>query len=73
MKPTEAAFFCLFLSTTAFPANDSALQAKISAMAAQHQGKVALYASNLRTGETIAIDADQPVATASVIKLPVLV
>jgi len=73
MKPTQAAFFFLSLSTTAFPANDSALQAKISAMAAQHQGKVALYASNLRTGETIAIDADQPVATASVIKLPVLV
>ena len=73
MKPTQSALVLLLLSTTAFPATDSALQAKISAMAAQHQGKVALYASNLRTGETIAIDADQPVSTASVIKLPVLV
>ena len=73
MKPTQSAVFLLLLSTTAFPATDSALQAKISAMASQHQGKVALYASNLKTGESIAIDADQPVATASVIKLPVLV
>jgi beta-lactamase class A len=42
-------------------------------MASKHQGKLALYASNLRTGDVIAIDADVPVQTASVIKLPILV
>src|SRR5579872_1848640 len=73
MKPTPSLLLFLLLSSAAFPATDSRLEAKIRAMAAQHQGKVALYATNLRTGETIAIDADQPVATASVIKLPVLV
>jgi beta-lactamase class A len=42
-------------------------------MAAQHHGKLALYAQNLKTGDTIAIDPDKPVPTASVIKLPILV
>lgn len=42
-------------------------------MAAQHHGKLALYVSNLKTGDTIAINPDTPVTTASVIKLPILV
>jgi beta-lactamase class A len=62
-------FFC----TASFAATDSALQSKIEALAAQHHGKLTLYATNLKTGETIAIDADSTVATASVIKLPILV
>jgi beta-lactamase class A len=48
------------------------LQGKLEKMAAQHQGKVALYAKNLKTGDTVAIDADQPVKTASTIKLAVM-
>jgi beta-lactamase class A len=42
-------------------------------MAAQHRGKLSLYVINLKTGETVAIDPDTPVPTASVIKLPILV
>jgi beta-lactamase class A len=57
----------------AFAATDATLQAKIEAMAAQHQGKLGLYAINLRTGDAIALNADIPVPTASVIKLPILV
>lgn len=41
-------------------------------MAASYQGKVGLYAKNLTTGETVAIDPDTPVQTASVIKLPLM-
>ncbi len=62
----------VLLTTTAF-ANDAALQSKIQALARQHQGKLALYATNLKTGEVVALNADTPVPTASVIKLPVLV
>jgi beta-lactamase class A len=51
---------------------DDALQAKLAAMAAVHQGKVSLYAEDLTTGKTVALDADTPVQTASVIKLTVL-
>jgi beta-lactamase class A len=62
----------LALSSIAFAA-PSDLQAKLQDMASKHHGKVALYAKNLKTGETVAIDADVPVQTASVIKLPILI
>ncbi len=42
------------------------------AVVGQHHGKVAVFAENLRTGETLGIDADQTVQTASTIKLAIL-
>lgn len=73
MTPIRFAVSLLVFSTPAFAATDTSLQSKIEAMAAQHHGKLALYASNLKTGDTIAINPDTPVTTASVIKLPILV
>jgi beta-lactamase class A len=52
--------------------SDGVLQAKLSALAASHHGKVALYAEDLSTGKRVALNADTPVQTASVIKLTVL-
>ena len=49
------------------------LQERISAMAAQHRGKVALYAKSLESGEVVQIDPDRVVQTASVIKLAIFV
>src|SRR3954470_2663268 len=49
------------------------LKSDLEQLTAKHQGKVGLFAKNLRTGETVAIDADEPVQTASVIKLPVMI
>lgn len=51
---------------------DSGLDARLHALATNYAGKVALYATDLRSGKTAAIDADTPVPTASVIKLTVL-
>ena len=48
------------------------LQKKLDAIAAAHHGHVALYAKNLTTGETVAIDAQTPVQTASVIKMALM-
>ncbi|HEY8298515.1 MAG TPA: serine hydrolase [Candidatus Baltobacteraceae bacterium] len=65
----------LLLIASAAPAlaqNDAALSAQLRALASTHQGKIALYAIDLRSGKTAAIDADTPVPTASVIKLTVL-
>jgi beta-lactamase class A len=69
----------LFLAVFALPAapaqqtrNDPALAAQIQALIAPFHGKVAVYAHDLATGQTVAIDADQPVPTASVIKLTIL-
>ena len=52
--------------------DSSALQAKVRAIAATHHGKVALFAENLKTGQTLSLHADTPVTTASVIKLTIL-
>src|SRR3954447_8338237 len=49
------------------------LQQQLEKIAAAHRGKVALYAKNLKTGATVAINADVPVQTASVIKLPIMI
>lgn len=70
---TKQLLILLALCASAFAATDTALQAKIETMAAQHRGKLALYAANLKTRDALAIDADTPVPTASVIKLPILV
>ncbi|MGA8531548.1 MAG: serine hydrolase [Acidobacteriaceae bacterium] len=52
--------------------NDPALAAKLEQSIAGFHGKASLYAKDLATGQTVTIDADQPVPTASVIKLTVL-
>jgi beta-lactamase class A len=64
----------LFISLCA-PAgaqNDAALQQQLQSEITPYQGKVALFASDLRSGRTVALDADTPVPTASVIKLTIL-
>jgi beta-lactamase class A len=48
------------------------MQAMVDARAAEKKGKTALYAVQLNTGKTAAVDADLPVQTASVIKLAIL-
>lgn len=73
MKLIKLLSLLVSLCTSVFAATDTALQSKIDAMAAQHQGKLTLYAINLKTGDTLSRDADVPVPTASVIKLPLLV
>ena len=69
-------FLCLlFVLTALAPAGaapDTALQAQVQALAAAHQGKVAVYAVDVKSGRTVSVNADTPVPTASVIKLAVL-
>jgi len=49
-----------------------ALTAQVNEIVAAHKGKVALYAEDLASHKVIAVDADVPVKTASVIKLGIL-
>lgn len=56
----------------AFPARGSDLENHLKELAASHQGKVALYAKDLANGESVSIDANRPVQTASVIKLALM-
>ncbi|HEY7855140.1 MAG TPA: serine hydrolase [Terriglobales bacterium] len=68
---------CCGLSLLLFIAGASSARAAdlthtLAAMAGAHAGHVALYAKNLTTGEQVALDADQPVQTASVIKMTLM-
>jgi beta-lactamase class A len=54
------------------PPSDAKLEQHLAALAASHHGRVTLYAKHLKTGRTVAMNADQPVQTASVIKLAIL-
>lgn len=71
MKRCILAFLVLFAATV-FPQTNN-LQSDLAQMAAQHKGHVAVYAKNLKTGQTVVINADEPVQTASVIKLPIMI
>ncbi|MGA2537053.1 MAG: serine hydrolase [Terracidiphilus sp.] len=51
---------------------DTALDRQLQSIAASHRGMVAVYAHNLKTGQTASLAPDQPVKTASVIKLGIL-
>jgi beta-lactamase class A len=63
------------LLLAAFPAsaqNDPALATQLHFQIEGFHGKVSLYARDLTTNQTVTLDADQPVPTASVIKLGIL-
>jgi beta-lactamase class A len=75
MAPRPLHFLpCLLALATlsASAQNDPALTAKLQGISTGFHGKVSLYAKDLATGQTVTLDADQPVPTASVIKLTVL-
>jgi beta-lactamase class A len=51
---------------------DAQLDLQLQSIAAAHHGMVAVYAHNLKTGQTASLVPDQPVKTASVIKMGIL-
>ena len=62
----------LLAATIALCQEDRQLDTQLQAIAAAHHGKLALYAHNLRTGQTASFSPDLPVKTASTIKLGIL-
>ncbi len=62
----------LVLAVHSSAQNDVSLTAQLQPLTAGFRGKVSLYAHDLATGQIVAIDSDQPVPTASVIKLGIL-
>jgi beta-lactamase class A len=73
-KTTLLSFAMLFLaaSIAAQSPSEPQLQATVAEIAAQHHGQVSVFAKALKTGQTVALKADEPVQTASVIKLALL-
>jgi beta-lactamase class A len=60
------------VQTPAPTQEDAQLDRQLQTIAQAHHGHVALYAHNLKTGQTASLDPDLPVKTASVIKLGIL-
>ena len=60
------------MAQPAFAGEDAVLDAQLNTLTSPYQGKVALFAVDLNSGKTVALNADTPVPTASVIKLTVL-
>ena len=52
---------------------DVGLAARLKPLAQAHKGKVAIAVKHLVTGETFFLNADEPLPTASLIKLPVMI
>lgn len=62
------------LSVTAQPPKtDKKLQAQVQQLLTGFRGDVGVYIKNLRTGKTVAINADTLFPTASMVKIPILI
>lgn len=70
-----ACTLCIFscISPAGAVTPPTTFEQQLAAIAGQFHGHVALAGANLRTGEHFGLHPDQPVRTASVIKLPVMV
>ena len=55
------------------PARAQSLADRVTPLISAHEGKVAVAVKHLKTGESFTHDADEPMPTASLIKLPVMV
>jgi beta-lactamase class A len=69
---TLLAFIAMSISTAAFAQDDPQLDQQIKTIAAAHHGHVAIYAHDLRSGKIASFMPDEPVQTASVIKMGIL-
>ena len=70
IRPFVAALL-LILSVCSSPVSAGDLEARLLEMSKQIDGRVSLYARNLDSGVDVGINADEPVRTASTIKLPI--
>jgi beta-lactamase class A len=67
-----AAATILAIAITASAQEDATLDQQIKTIADAHHGHAALFAHNLKTGQTASLLPDEPVQTASVIKMAIL-
>jgi len=69
-RPLVAAML-IVIGACMLPVEADELQARLLKLSNQIDGRVSLYARNLDSGRDIGINADDPVRTASTIKLPI--
>jgi beta-lactamase class A len=64
--------FFLFALAVCGSADEPSLQSRVNGKISGFPGTVTLYAKNLRTGSTLGVEGEQPVRTASTIKLAIM-
>lgn len=67
-----ASVLLLAVSANAQQKEDTQLDAQLAQIAAAHHGSIAVFAENLKTGQTASFSPDLPVQTASTIKMAIL-
>jgi beta-lactamase class A len=72
-KPFAALLAVLSLAAACRADDAPSLEARLAPLAKDHKGKVAIAAKNLKTGESYYLNADEPMPTASLIKVAVLI
>ncbi len=73
MKKFIVLLACFLLSYLCYSQKtDKKLKAKLEAAIAGFNGDIGIYVKNLRTGKTVAINADTVFPTASIVKVPIL-
>ena len=72
MRALTAIFAAIIFSHALHAQEDTTLEGQLKALAQAHHGQVTLFAHDLKSGKTAAINPDTPAPTASVIKLTVL-
>jgi beta-lactamase class A len=74
MKKAFTALFVLLSLAAACRAEDvPSLEARLAPLAKAHKGKIAIAVKHLSTGESYYLNADEPMPTASLIKVAVLI
>ncbi len=73
MRITLFALLLLFNAAVTGQRTDRRLQQKVEELITGFNGEVGVYIKNLRTGKTVAINADTVFPTASMVKVPILV
>jgi beta-lactamase class A len=67
------AVLVLFSPCSLCPGGDISLESRLTPLAKDHRGKVAIAVKHLGSGESYYLSADEPMPTASLIKLPVMI
>lgn len=72
MKKIIFAILCCLPIFSTAQKTDKKLQSKLQEAVAGYNGDIGIYVKNLRTGKTVAINADTIFPTASIVKVPIL-
>ena len=70
---TKLLAFLLLISVPIIAQSQARLDDQVKPLVASFKGKVSLFAKNLDTGETYALNPDEKVRTASTIKIAVMI